>query len=92
MAKPPTLGDRLTMRMAQLHQSADGAAVAVGATPAEVEHWVADLKTPGDTQLAGIADYLVVDATEVRRLVLRSRMRRVQRDIRGESEPAHAGT
>jgi hypothetical protein len=92
MAKPPTMGDRLRDRMAERGQSAGGAAAALGATPVEVEHWAADVGVPRDGQLSGIADYLGVDAAEVRRLVLRSQMRRVQREIRGEAEPTRAAS
>ena len=84
MVKPPTLGDRLLERMAERGQSVERAAGAVGATPVEVEQWAEDAGVPREDQLTGIADYLGVDTAEVKRLVLRSQMRRVQRDIRGE--------
>ena len=92
MAKPPTLGDILGQCMAERGQSVDRAAAIIGATPVEVEHWAADLGTPGVAQLGDIADYLEVDTAEVKRLVLRSQMRRVQRDIRGGAAPTRAAS
>jgi len=83
MAMPPTLGDSLNERMGGNRHSIDAAAAATGASPSELRDWKADLGTPREAQLAGIADYLGVDVAEVKRLVLRSQMRRVQREIRG---------
>lgn len=92
MAKPPTLGDSLSECMAGRGHSADVAAAALGATPVEVEHWAVDLGTPRDAQFTGIADYLDVDTDEVKRLVLRSQMRQVQSDIRGDTAPSRAAS
>ena len=57
-------------------------AAAVGVTSQAIEQWMGDLETPDPDRLAGLARYLGVDTAEVGRLVLRSQMRRVQRDIR----------
>jgi len=92
MAKPPTLGDSLGDRMTGRGHSAKDAAAAIGATPVEVGDWVGDLDAPVPDRLAGIAGYLGVDVAEVKRLVLRSQMRRVQRDIRGGPTPTRAAS
>jgi len=83
MVMPPTLGDRLGACMSERGHSLDTAASAVGTTRVDLQQWAEDRGTPGEAQLAGVADYLGVDVAEVRRLVLRSQMRRVQREIRG---------
>jgi len=90
MAKPPTLGDRLGDRMRDRGHTVVDAAGALGATPSEVERWVGDREVPGTARLPAVADYLGTDVAEVRRLVLRSQMRQVQRDIRGEDTPTRA--
>lgn len=90
MAKPPTLGDRLGDRMRDRAHTAASAAGAAGATPDEVERWVGDHEAPGTARLPAVADYLGTDVAEVRRLVLRSQMRQVQRDIRGGDTPTRS--
>jgi transcriptional regulator with XRE-family HTH domain len=92
MAKPPTLGDRLADRMEASGHTHRDAAEALDASPADVERWAGDLEAPGPDRLAGIAGYLEVDTAEVNRLVLRSQMRRVQRDIRDGPAPTRAAS
>ena len=92
MAKPPTLGDRLGDRMQNRAHTVSDAAAALGATSDEVERWVGDHDCPGTARLPAIADYLGTDVAEVRRLVLRSQMRQVQRDIRGGDTPTRAAS
>ena len=92
MAKPPTLGDRLADRMHAHGHTPQAAAAAVGATSDEIERWTGDIETPGPAKLAGLATYLGVDSAEVGRLVLRSQMRRVQRDIRDGPAPTRAAS
>jgi len=92
MAKPPTLGDRLGDRMRDRGHTAADAAGALGATPGEVERWVGDREAPGTARLTAVAGYLGTDVAEVRRLVLRSQMRQVQRDIRGGDAPTRAAS
>jgi hypothetical protein len=92
MAKPPTLGNRLGDRMQDRGHTVVDAAGALGATPRDVERWVGDREAPGTAQLPAVADYLATDVAEVRRLVLRSQMRQVQRDIRGGDTPTRAAS
>ena len=92
MAKPPTLGDRLTRRMGETGHAARDAAASIGAATEEVERWAADLEAPGPGRAADLAGYLGVDVAEVKRLVLRSQMRRVQLDIREGPGPARAAS
>ena len=92
MAKPPTLGDRLGDLMRERGHTAVDAADALGTTPRDVERWVGDRETPGTDRLATVADYLGTDVVEVKRLVLRSQMRRVQRDIRDGPAPTRAAS
>ena len=92
MAKPPTLGDRLGDRMRERGHTAAHAADALRATPGEVELWVGDREAPATARLHAVADYLGTDVTEVKRLVLRSQMRQVQRDIRDGPAPTRAAS
>jgi len=92
MAKPPTLGDRLADRMEARGHTPREVAAAVGVTSDEIEQWTGDLETPGPDRLAGLARYLGVDNAEVGRLLLRSQMRRVQRDIRDGPAPTRAAS
>ncbi len=86
--RPPTLGDRLDELMWERDQSCEDVAVAVGATAAAVGRWAADRLVPGPGQFEALGRYLGVDVAEVRRLVLRSQMRKVQREIRDGVGPA----
>ena len=85
--KPPTLGDRLDDLMWARDDSCDDVAALVGATPADVGRWAADKLVPRPAQFDALAGYLEVDVAEVRRLVLRSQMRKVQREIREGTGP-----
>ena len=88
--RPPTLGDRLDDLMWSRKDTCDDVAAAVGSTPAVVGRWAADKSFPDPDQYDAVARYLDVDVAEVRRLVLRSQMRRVQRDIRDGVGPDSA--
>jgi hypothetical protein len=92
MASPPTLGDRLGDRMEDRGHTAADVAALISATPVDVERWVGDLETPEPARLPDLGYYLGVDAAEVKRLVLRSQMRRVQRGIRDGPGPARAAS
>ena len=92
MTKPPTLGDRLGDRMRDRGHSAVEAAGALGSAPGDVERWVGDRQSPGPGRLQAVADYLGTDVAEVRRLVLRSQMRQVQREIRGGDTSTRAAS
>jgi hypothetical protein len=82
MGMPPTLGDRLDERMWSLDHGAPDVAVVVGASHIEIGAWVIDAEVPGPEFHWALAEYLGVDVPEVRRLVLRSQMRIVQRTVR----------
>jgi len=69
-------------------ETCDDVAAAVGASPSVVGRWAADRQVPEAPQFDAIARYLDVDVAEVRRLVLRSQMRKVQREIRDGVAPA----
>ena len=86
--RPPTLGDRLDQLMWDRNESCDDVAQAVGATAEEVGRWAADRLAPEPGQYEALSGYLGVDVAEVRRLVLRSQMRKVQREIRDGVGPA----
>jgi plasmid maintenance system antidote protein VapI len=88
--RPPTLGDRLDELMAEHDHTCADVAALVGASEAEVGRWAADRLVPEPGQVDGLARYLGVDAPEVKRLVLRAQMRKVQRDIRDGVGPASA--
>ena len=85
--RPPTLGDRLDELMYARDDTCDDVARVVGATPAVVGRWAADKLVPDPEQFAAVGQYLDVDVAEVRRLVLRSQMRKVQREIRDGVAP-----
>jgi hypothetical protein len=80
--RPPTLGDRLDELMWERHDTCDDVARAVGVSPAITGRWAADRQVPEPGQFGDVARYLGVDVADVRRLVLRSQMRKVQREIR----------
>jgi len=65
---------------------------ALEATPDEVERWADDLGVPGTDRLPTVADCLGTDVAAVRRLVLRSKMRQVQRASRGDDSPTRAAS
>ena len=90
LAKPPTLGDRLDDLMWSRGDSCEELAERTGASAADVGRWADDRDVPGREAWPALAEYLDVDVVEVRRLVLRSQMRIVQRDLR--RAPAHSGT
>ena len=92
MAGPPTLGDRLDDRMAERGHTAVDVAAIVSATPVDVERWLGDLENPQPARLPDLGYYLGVDVAEIKRLVLRSQMRRVQRGIREGPGPARAAS
>jgi len=85
--RPPTLGDRLDEAMWARDQTCDDVALEVGADAAEVGRWAADRLVPELDRYPALAAYLGVDDAELRRLVLRSQMRKVQRDIRDGIAP-----
>ncbi len=85
--KPPTLGDRLDELMFARDQTCDDVAREVGASPEDVARWAADRLVPEPDRHAAVARYLGVDVAEVPRLVLRSQMRKVQREIRDGVAP-----
>ena len=78
---PPTLGDRLGDVMWERKHTPDDVAALIGADPTDIDRWAGDRLTPGPGEFAALAGYLEVDVDEVKRLVLRSQMRKVQRDI-----------
>ena len=80
--KPPTLGDRIGDTMRSRNETADSLAHRLGTSAAEVGRWADDREVPTGAQLGAVAGYLGIPDDEVRRLVLRSQMRNVQRDIR----------
>jgi transcriptional regulator with XRE-family HTH domain len=80
--KPPTLGDRIGDAMRSRNETADSLAQRLGVTAAEVGRWADDREVPTGAQVGVVAGYLGISDDEVRRLVLRSQMRNVQRDIR----------
>ena len=82
-AKPTTLGDALDRAMQSHVHTSEAAAEAIGVTKDDVLAWSADLGTPGRNQHAALLEYLDVDEHELRRLILRSQMRRTQARIRG---------
>jgi transcriptional regulator with XRE-family HTH domain len=86
--RPPTLGDRLDELMGSRHDTCDDVASAVGTSPEAVGRWAADRLVPEPDQYDAVARYLGADVDEVRRLVLRSQMRKVQREIRDGVGPA----
>jgi hypothetical protein len=88
--RPPTLGDRLDELMWERDETCDDVAATVGAPSSVVGRWAADREVPGAGQFDAVARYLGVDVTEIRRLVLRSQMRKVQREIRDGVGPASA--
>lgn len=92
MTGPPTLGDRLDERMRDRGHTAADVAALVSASPVDVERWMNDFETPEPARHADLGYYLGVDADEVKRLVLRSQMRRVQRGIRDGPGPARAAS
>ena len=69
-------------------ETCDDVARQVGASAAAVGRWAADRLVPEAERNAAVADYLGVDLAELRRLVLRSQMRKVQREIRDGVAPA----
>ena len=69
-------------------QTPDSLAQRLGVTAAEVGHWADDREVPTGAQVGVVAGYLGISDDEVRRLVLRSQMRNVQRDIRRSAEAA----
>jgi transcriptional regulator with XRE-family HTH domain len=80
--RPPTLGDRLDELMWERDDTCDDLARAVGVSSATAGRWAADRQVPEPGQFDDVARYLGVDVSDVRRLVLRSQMRKVQREIR----------
>jgi len=86
--RPPTLGDRLDELMWKRDETCEDVALVVGATAAAVGRWAADRLAPEPEQFEAVGRYLGVDVDEVRRLVLRSQMRKVQREIRDGVGPA----
>ncbi len=91
MAMPPTLGDRLDDRMWSLGEDAAEVAAIVGATPLDVERWAEDADVPGPAFHWALAEYLGVDVAEIKRLVLRTQMRMVQRPARPADGAEAAG-
>lgn len=91
VSMPPTLGDRLDDRMWALHHDSPEVAVVVGATPKDVADWADDAVAPGPQYHWALAEYLGVDVPEIRRLVLRTQMRIVQRSLHTQGETAAAG-
>jgi len=87
-AKPPTLGDRLAEVMVSRNETASSVARRLGVTPELVDQWADDRAVPTGELVQVLATFLDVDVAEVRRLVLRSQMRHVQRDIRRGTGPA----
>ena len=85
--RPPTLGDRLDKLMGERDQTCDDVAAAVGERPSVVGRWAVDREVPETGRYDAVARYLGVDVTEIRRLVLRSQMRMVQREIRDGAGP-----
>ena len=88
--RPPTLGDRLDEFMWARDETCDDVARGVGVSPSVVGRWAADRQVPEPGQFDAVAHYLDVDVAEIRRLVLRSQMRKVQREIRDGVGPASA--
>jgi len=86
--RPPTLGDRFDELMWERDETCEDVAAAVHASPAVVGRWAADREVPVPGQFDAVASYLGVDVAEIRRLVLRSQMRKVQREIRDGVAPA----
>jgi hypothetical protein len=80
-ARPLTLGDVLNDTMGRRVQTTDDAARTMGVTSAEVLAWSTDEEPPAQRDLAALTDYLQIDEAQLRGLVLRGQMRRVQERI-----------
>ena len=90
--KPPTLGDRLDQAMVSRNETVESLAGRLGFTAAEVGRWADDRDVPSNQQIGVLATYFDIPEDEVRRLVLRSQMRNVQRDIRRGGRPTSSRT
>jgi hypothetical protein len=79
---PQTLGDRLDEAMRVRRHDTTAAARALGVSTSEVLLWMHDIQTPAPDQCEPLLDYLVVEDRQLRGLILRSQMRRMQLRIR----------
>ncbi len=79
---PQTLGDRLDEAMRVRRHDTDTAARELGVSTSELLLWMHDMQTPTPDRYELLLEYLVVEDRQLRGLILRSQMRRMQLRIR----------
>ena len=75
---PRTLGEKLDESMRMRRQSSEEVARELGVTTSEVLLWRHDLQVPGPVHFESIAHYLFIEQRQLRGLILRTQMRRMQ--------------
>jgi len=73
-----TLGDKLDESMRTRAHNAEEAAREMGVIPSEVLLWKHDMQVPRSRHVEVLLDYLSIEESHLRGLILRSRMRRIQ--------------